>query len=135
MNKLIAGALVALALPLAAATADAKPNHTKSPARACKQLRADMGRATFKATYGNFGGCVAKHQRKSSRTQKALEAQANAAQTCQQQRSDMGEAAFREQYGANGNGHNAFGKCVSTLAKAKHSEAEHGRSDEHVPGS
>jgi hypothetical protein len=37
----------------------------------------------------------------------------NAASFCRAQRAFLGESAFRQRYGTNGNGANAFGKCVS----------------------
>ena len=43
----------------------------------------------------------------------------NAAQTCRTQRTTMGTAAFNALYGANENDRNAFGKCVSRLARAE----------------
>ena len=43
----------------------------------------------------------------------------NAAQACRQQRTLMGTAAFAQLWGTNVNKRNAFGKCVSAMAKAK----------------
>ncbi|HEU0337639.1 MAG TPA: hypothetical protein VFR43_13850 [Gaiellaceae bacterium] len=43
----------------------------------------------------------------------------NPAKACKQLRADMGVEAFRMRYGTNGNGANAFGKCVSAMAKLK----------------
>jgi len=40
-------------------------------------------------------------------------------QACKQLRADMGIAAFRAAYGTNHNGANAFGKCVSKMARMK----------------
>jgi hypothetical protein len=42
---------------------------------------------------------------------------ANAAKTCAKERTAMGAAAFKLLYGTNANKSNAFGKCVSKLAK------------------
>jgi hypothetical protein len=44
---------------------------------------------------------------------------ASAAQQCATERTAMGVDAFKALYGTNGNKSNAFGKCVSKLAKAK----------------
>jgi len=46
-------------------------------------------------------------------------AKLNAAKLCKAERTRMGTAAFNELWGTNGNDRNAFGKCVSTLSKAK----------------
>jgi hypothetical protein len=43
----------------------------------------------------------------------------NAAQACKQLRAEMGLTAFRTAYGTNHNKANAFGKCVSKMAKLK----------------
>ena len=42
----------------------------------------------------------------------------NAAKKCKAERTKLGVQAFRDEYGTNANKANAFGKCVSTLAKA-----------------
>ena len=41
----------------------------------------------------------------------------NAAQQCKTERQQMGGDLFKQTYGTNGNKSNAFGKCVSALAK------------------
>ena len=45
------------------------------------------------------------------------------AKACKQLRADMGLDAFRAAFGTNHNGRNAFGKCVSKLARMKSDEA------------
>jgi len=45
------------------------------------------------------------------------------AQACRQLRAELGADAFRMAYGTNHNGRNAFGKCVSTMARLKNDEA------------
>lgn len=47
-------------------------------------------------------------------------AQVNAATACRAELASLGEAAFEQKYGHNHNLRNAFGKCVSTMAHAKH---------------
>jgi len=63
-----------------------------------------------------FSQCV------SSKTKDALDQQVsttqNAAQSCKAERASMGGAAFRAKYGKNAHDRNAFGKCVSALAKS-----------------
>jgi hypothetical protein len=44
-------------------------------------------------------------------------------QACRQLRADMGVEPFRTAYGTNHNGRNAFGKCVSKMARMKSDEA------------
>jgi hypothetical protein len=43
----------------------------------------------------------------------------NPATLCREQRASIGAAAFNELWGRNANDRNAFGKCVSAMAKAK----------------
>ncbi len=43
----------------------------------------------------------------------------NPAQACKKLRADMGANAFRTAYGTNRNGANAYGKCVSAMARMK----------------
>jgi hypothetical protein len=43
----------------------------------------------------------------------------NPAQACRKLRTEMGADAFRTAYGTNSNGANAFGKCVSAMARMK----------------
>jgi hypothetical protein len=45
----------------------------------------------------------------------------NPAKLCKAQRDSLGESAFNELWGTNPNDRNAFGKCVSAMAKAKKS--------------
>ena len=47
----------------------------------------------------------------------------NPAQACKKLRSEMGTEAFRMAYGKNPNGANAFGKCVSKMARMKNDPA------------
>jgi hypothetical protein len=44
----------------------------------------------------------------------------NPTKLCAAQRASLGSSAFNELWGTNGNDRNAFGKCVSAMAKAKH---------------
>lgn len=50
----------------------------------------------------------------------------NAARECRSERGDSAATreAFRAKYGTNANGRNAFGKCVSTRARADRQQAE-----------
>jgi hypothetical protein len=44
-------------------------------------------------------------------------ARVNPARACKAEREELGDAAFADEHGTNENGANAFGKCVSELAK------------------
>jgi hypothetical protein len=112
MKKLIAGLLVAAALP---ATAMAKSDHQpnpKSPAKACSMLRS-ADSAAFEAQYKTFGKCVSEHAKARTRTTSAIKAQERAQQTCKAAKKDDADA-FAQQWGA---GRKGFGRCVSTTVK------------------
>jgi hypothetical protein len=99
-------------------------------AKQCKAEQADANFATthngltFDQFYGtndndrnSFGKCV------SGKVHEALDQEdendQNAAQQCRAER-NLDADAFRDKYGTNKNKKNAFGKCVSALAKAQH---------------
>jgi hypothetical protein len=112
----------------------------KNAAKACKAEQLDP---TFAATHGGesfadhygtnankknaFGKCV------SSKASDAVESQQdatlNAAKKCKAERADANFAAthggetFADHYGTNANKKNAFGKCVSKLAKEQGSSS------------
>lgn len=170
------GSLVATATAFAA---NPTGQDRENGARACKALRASMGEALFKQSYGTpqsnfenaFGKCVSRwaHTEQQARlaARAACTAEQNdpnfaathggktfqqfygtgpkganafsrcvsskaratvaearqdtvkAARQCRAERASMGVPAFRAEYGLNRNDRNAFGKCVSKLAKAQ----------------
>src|SRR5919199_1564799 len=56
------------------------------------------------------------------------QAQANAARACKALRTSMGSAAFNRAFGANASDRNAYGKCVSRLAKLEQQNIDSGNS-------
>jgi hypothetical protein len=104
-----------LCVPALSLAATPTPAHLAT--QTCRQIRAQDGRTTFRQAYHSFAGCL--------KQQKPNSAQdiSNAAKTCKAERSSD-PAAFKAKYGTNGGnasgaGANAFGKCVSTIAKQK----------------
>jgi hypothetical protein len=71
---------------------------------------------TFKQFYGSFGRCVASKTREARAELRS--ATLSAVRSCRAERA-QGLAEFRAKYGRNANDRNAFGKCVSALAKAQ----------------
>jgi hypothetical protein len=128
MRKLILGAVVALALPAAATAAPSEPTPAKLAKMTCKAEKHQMGAQLFKQTYAAkspssaMKACVAKAK------PVAAEERENAAQTCKAER-DANPTAFAEKYGTNKNNKNAFGKCVSTTAKAAMEESAEERAN------
>ena len=81
-----------------------------------------MGKTVFGLTYGTnanrsnaFGKCVSKRTAKTADAAKV--AKTNAAKVCKSEEI-ANPAAFATKYGTGKNGANAYGKCVSTTAKA-----------------
>jgi hypothetical protein len=123
------------------AKAQQASGNTKNAAAACKAEQADAnfasthGGKSFVQFYGTssngnghgkgqgnaFGKCVS--SKASAKSDSENEGQLNAANQCKAQAADPGFAAshggksFSDFYGTNANKRNAFGKCVSTLAK------------------
>jgi hypothetical protein len=108
------------------ATTDAATEAKQNASKECTtEETADP--AAFKAKYGTgkhganaHGKCVS--QKAKSQTAKAVheevKADVSAAKACRTERK-ADPTAFREKYGKNKNKRNAFGKCVSTQAKAQ----------------
>ena len=105
-----------------AISAAATPTPARLATQTCKSIRANETRSTFKLAYHSFAGCL-KAQKSDSKQDVT-----NAAKTCKAERS-TDSVAFKAKYGTNGGnsngaGANAFGKCVSTIAKQNaHSDA------------
>jgi hypothetical protein len=96
-----------------------------NPARTCRALRTQLTRSVFDQTYGKnandrnaFGKCVSM----TAKTQAHNEVSASS--TCRADQSDPnfasthGDQTFDQTYGTNADQSNAFGKCVSSTAKA-----------------
>jgi hypothetical protein len=105
-------------------------NNATSANTACTAEQSDAnfaanhGGKTFDQFYGTghstknaFGNCVSTKAKASSQAEQ--QGRLNPAQTCRAQRTAMGTATFDKTYGKNANDKNAFGKCVSTVAKAQ----------------
>ena len=137
---ILIAAFLSLAVPAALAAPPVGKGKPEKPASAstqaaeqkaakkCKAERA-LGADAFKAKYGSngLGKCVAatskaKHDADEQEDESAEEAKAedNAAKKCKAERA-LGADAFKAKYGTNANKANAFGKCVSKLAKAQSS--------------
>ena len=104
----------------------------KNAAKACKAERGTtaLTMAAFKAKYGTnankanaFGKCVSGKAKKAKKqeAEEQEEARENAAKKCKAERGTTAQSieAFKDNYGTNANKANAFGKCVSKLAKAQ----------------
>src|ERR687891_336158 len=116
-------AVAALAVPSVSSAAVSQTDF-KNAAKFCKALRADMGAATFKQTFGTnkrksnaYGKCVSKHARTMD------EVHSNASKQCKAER-EADPAAFTTKYGTNKNKRNAFGKCVSKTVRENETQTQ-----------
>jgi hypothetical protein len=122
MRKLMLGAVLALVLPAAAMAGDDTTSPADLAATACKTEKSEMGKKTFKLTYGSAETVgEAKDDCLDGRSEDAKDDHENAAKACKTERA-RNEEAFAAKYGTNKNKRNAFGKCVS--GKAKHASEE-----------
>jgi len=126
MKILIAASLAALIVPAASLGSGPTGQDRENGARACKALRALLTPDIFRQTYGTvqsnrrnaMGRCV------SQWTHAAHQARISARSACSAEQADPNFAAahngmsFAEFYGTGPNHKNAFGKCVSSKAKA-----------------
>ena len=124
---LVAGLALILVLP---AISVATPSPDRADKRAakteCSMFRGHSGitREAFLTKYQSFKACVQARARDEAREEQ--NAHSNAARDCRTERGDTADsrAAFNELYGKNANDRNAFGKCVSTKARAKEHAAD-----------
>ena len=101
---------------------------TKNAAKKCKDMRKNNA-SSFASLYGTkpnaFGRCVSAAAKLQTETESEANeaAEDNAAKACKKERGTTADsmAAFKNNYGTNANKANAFGKCVSKLAKAQKS--------------
>ncbi len=109
---------------VAKANRQAEQQGRLNPAHTCRALRTQLTRSVFDQTYGKnandrtaFGKCVSQ----TAKTQAHNEVSASSA--CKAEQSDPNFASthgqtFEQTYGTNSDQSNAFGKCVSSTAKA-----------------
>jgi hypothetical protein len=133
--KTLSAVIVLAAVLVLPAGAVAKPDASDKRA-AIAQCKSERGkskatRRAFKAKYHSFSRCI--RQNAAEEHAEKAAARRNAAKECKAERADADFPAthdgktFQEFYGKNKNGKNAFGKCVSTKAralKAKEDEAD-----------
>jgi len=123
---LIVAALAALVVP-AASFGGPSGQDRENGARACKALRSSLGTDLFRQTYGTvqshrmnaMGKCVSQWTRAAHQNRVSARAACTAEQADPNFAASHDGKSFAEFYGKNANDHNAFGKCVSSKAKAE----------------
>ena len=134
-TALSVGAL--LAVPATAAAQEPTTTDKKNAAQECKallkaagskqNLASTLGLTVNKNASNAYGKCVSKLAREEAAERKA--AKSNAAKDCKAEQADQNFAAahdgksFAQFYGAR-NDSSAYGKCVSTKARANKAEAD-----------
>ncbi len=124
--KTLSAVIVLAAVLVLPAVAVAKPDASDKRA-AIAQCKSERGkskatRRAFKATYHSFSRCI--HQNAAEEHAEKKAALKNAAKQCKAERADADFPAthdgktFQEFYGTGKHGRNAYGKCVSTTARA-----------------
>jgi hypothetical protein len=117
----LTGLALALVLPAGAIAKPHPDNADKRAAKAeCKTLRGstDATREAFRTQFRSFAACVRKTAVEEAQEEQS--AHSNAAKECKAERT-ADPVLFATTYG---NKRNAFGKCVSTKAKAKEHAAD-----------
>jgi len=109
--------IVGLFVP-AGATAKSDDADRRAAKAECKTERGKSSahREAFKARYGTMSRCVSRTTVEEENEGK--KARKNAAHDCKEERA-LDREAFAENYGTNANNKNAYGKCVSSKAKAE----------------
>jgi hypothetical protein len=126
MRRFLIILATAAALATVAASAGTAANSTSARSD-CARLQATMGSKAFSQAYATFGACVSRY----APIEQQVNTSANA--TCTVQQADPNFAAthggktFAQFYGAGKNGHDAFAKCVATVAKANRQAEQQGR--------
>ncbi len=120
MRKLLIATVVGLVVTPSSALAQQPPTQQLNPAQTCRALQ-ETNQAAFAQMFWTgsnaFGKCVSSVARTRAQTpgQPGTRAQTNPARTCRALRA-ANQAAFAQMFGT---GSNAFGKCVSTVAKTR----------------
>jgi hypothetical protein len=96
----------------------AAPGHSAAKKK-CKALRKSDPAAFATQCASSKSNTKAKDENENEANES--QAEENAAKTCKAEREKIGVDPFKVKYGTNPNKANAFGKCVSKLAKAQSS--------------
>ena len=125
----VAIALIAGLLVPAAATGKSDNADRRAAKAECKTERGKSSatREAFKARYASMSRCVSRTA--AEEASEETKARKNAAHECKEERA-LDRDAFAEKYGTNANKKNAYGKCVSSKAKAEEEEMDEADAEE-----
>ncbi len=129
-RKLVTAMIFALAFTASASAVEPTKADQATAQKQCAAQRAAIGDKAFKDLYGTnanksnaFGKCVSKMARLDAQVRTTAQSQCRAEQNDPNFAATHGGKTFEQFYGT-GNGKNAFGKCVSSKAKAKQDETQ-----------
>jgi hypothetical protein len=125
----VAVAIIAGLLLPAGATGKSDDADRRAAKAECKTERGKSSatREAFNARYGSMSRCVTRTT--AEEAAEGEKARKNAAHDCKAERA-LDREAFAEKYGTNANNKNAYGKCVSSKAKAKEKEMDEADAEE-----
>ena len=120
--------IVGLFVP-AGATAKSDDADRRAAKAECKTERGKSSatREAFTARYSSMSRCVSRTAAEEATEE--TKARKNAAHECKEERA-LDRDAFAEKYGTNANKKNAYGKCVSSKAKAEEEEMDEADAEE-----
>ena len=129
---LIAAALAVLVVPAASFAGAPNGQDRENGARACRALRVSMTPDVFRMTYGTaqtnrknaMGRCVSMWTRTEHQNRLSARSACSAEQADPNFAASHDGKSFDEVYGTGPQHKNAFGKCVSSKAKAASAEAQ-----------
>jgi hypothetical protein len=130
MKKLLIVSLLAALIVPAASLGDPNGGDRENAARACRAIRALLGPEIFRQTYGTvqrkrrnaFGRCVSHWTRAEQQNRVSARAACSAEQADENFPATHDGKTFAEYYGTGPKHRNAFGKCVSSKARAASDE-------------
>jgi len=125
MKRIVFALVVAAALAPVAAFAGT-PSGTRAQ-QDCTKLRASMGTAAFNQAYPNFGACVSAYAPVENQVQSSAQTSCSAQQSDPAFSTTHDGKTFDQYYGTAPGYHNAFGRCVSSVASANAHVEQNGR--------
>ena len=126
MKKLLIASMLAALIVPGTSLGDPNGQDRENAARSCRAIRALLGQEIFRQTYGTvqskrrnaFGRCVSYWTRAEQENRVSARAACSAEQADPDFPATHDGKTFDDYYGTGKKGRNAFGKCVSSKARA-----------------
>jgi len=127
MKRLIVVFVILAAVAPAAAMAAPSPDATTSAKTTCSKLKAQMGVSPFAQAFPTFGTCVSHYAPVEQQSITSAQAACSTLQSDSNFAAAHGGKSFDQYYGTGKGAKNAFGNCVSAVAKANAQAEQQGR--------